>query len=387
MSPPRSLPDGRHDPSPHTPMIAVVADFPVFRDRIHGGLQRKLRSLLQAFALVRPVTLCCSAGSDLELAGCTRRSTYSSDGKLTAEGRDTLEAVCANASVVVSFEARLDFDVHCPAVLVMGGLAYEWSDEVVRSRTWTRIVVPSPFVHEKLARYGIESSVISNGYDWTEFRHTRPGAELRELLPRNGVVLGSPHRPEMVKGHLETLRLTRALLERGVDCTLLIPEQNFLALDPEFYTELRAYGQTLLPPERIVYHPWISAHRMAEYYSIVDLTLALGVVEEGFGAVAVESVGCGTPVLARARGALANLLPPDHGLYLTDCNDLEDLSSLAESVLRCPLRSRKAIMAKGRAYLEAHYNVARMASAYVGVLDEAAGVRFRGTRGGGGAAS
>lgn len=332
-----------------------------------------MHSLLQAFARSGAVTLCCAEGSDLELAGCRRLATFSPGGKLTGPGAATLAAVCSDARVVISFETRLDCEIHCPAILVVGGLAYEWSAPTVQSRAWDRVVVPSRFVQNQLREHGIRSQVIANGYDWMEFRRTPPGSDLGRMRPAEGRLLTSPHRAETEKGHREAILLTRELLRQGVACTLLIPEQHFLDRDPEFYSELKAWSTQILPPDRVVYHPWISAQRMAEYYSLVDLTLALGSVPEGFGAFAVESIGCGTPVLARARGAVTELLPPDHGLYLGDCENMHELATLAASVLESPQELRETTLARGRAYVELHYHVDVMAAAYLSLLESVAG--------------
>jgi glycosyltransferase involved in cell wall biosynthesis len=71
---------------------------------------------------------------------------------------------------------------------------------------------------------------------------------------------------------------------------------------------------------------------MAELFASADLTLCLGSAPEGFGLVCVESVLCGTPVLARDAGAQLSLLPPGHGCFVAPVGD-DALAAAAHRVL------------------------------------------------------
>ena len=86
--------------------------------------------------------------------------------------------------------------------------------------------------------------------------------------------------------------------------------------------------------------------------------LCLGDAEEGFGLAAAESVATGTPVLAMPVGFLAEMLPPDHGIFLASREaEGPELLDLARRALRV---GRRQCLAAGRPYVAARYGIERM---------------------------
>lgn len=57
----------------------------------------------------------------------------------------------------------------------------------------------------------------------------------------------------------------------------------------------------------------VSQEKLPLFYSAADLTVVPSVHEEGFGRVILESLACGTPVLASNRGAIPEALNPSVG--------------------------------------------------------------------------
>ncbi len=61
---------------------------------------------------------------------------------------------------------------------------------------------------------------------------------------------------------------------------------------------------------RLHFVPWLEQNRMRLLYGAADVTLCLGNAPEAFGGnVALESLACGTPVVATRVGAYRNTLP------------------------------------------------------------------------------
>lgn len=79
---------------------------------------------------------------------------------------------------------------------------------------------------------------------------------------------------------------------------------------------------------------------------------------EPFGLVAIEALACGTPVLARPRGAVPELLADGITGY---CH--EELSKLAAYALRIPILDRK----KCREWVEQRFSLRRMTEDYINV--------------------
>jgi glycosyltransferase involved in cell wall biosynthesis len=90
--------------------------------------------------------------------------------------------------------------------------------------------------------------------------------------------------------------------------------------------------------------------------------------EEPFGLVSIESMACGTPVVATRRGALPEVVEPGRsGFLVDDASDMADVLPAAERLDRREVR---------RAF-EERFTPARMVAGY---LDAFARARFRGGR-------
>jgi glycosyltransferase involved in cell wall biosynthesis len=106
--------------------------------------------------------------------------------------------------------------------------------------------------------------------------------------------------------------------------------------------------------------PWHPREAMPDLYRRADLTVCFSGVPEGFGLTAVESVACGTPVLAWPAGAVAELLPAGHGLVLAE-RDATPPEWAAATQRAVAVGARDCV--RGR-YIREHYDAALMADRY-----------------------
>src|SRR5207249_2097482 len=98
--------------------------------------------------------------------------------------------------------------------------------------------------------------------------------------------------------------------------------------------------------------PWRARDAMPELYRQADLTICFSGIPEGFNLAAVESIACGTPVLAWPAGALGTLFPPGHGIVLTDRDAAPQAWAAAA---RSALAGAQRNWRKGRRYIRDHY--------------------------------
>jgi glycosyltransferase involved in cell wall biosynthesis len=82
--------------------------------------------------------------------------------------------------------------------------------------------------------------------------------------------------------------------------------------------------------------------------------------EEPFGLVMIESMACGTPVIATRRGAVPEVVEHGRSGIVVD-----DVSEMVEAI-----RAADAIdPAECRRYVEEHFSAARMVTDYVAVYE------------------
>jgi glycosyltransferase involved in cell wall biosynthesis len=208
--------------------------------------------------------------------------------------------------------------------------------------------------------------VIPNGMDWTRFRYTAP-RRIFDLIPvdpaRHTIIL-HPHRPEAGKGAYQTLDVAERLV-RAYGMTalrVLMPKWVGTDADPgvsAFYAELEAEIVARGLREHFIFHAWIPADLMAEYYSLGRVTLVLGGAAEAFGNTAYESLGCGTPSIIARVSSQRDILP-ETLIDKVDFDDADAAARAAADILRTGRRTSEATMR----YLHTHYRAADQLAAF-----------------------
>lgn len=213
-------------------------------------------------------------------------------------------------------------------------------------------------------------TVIHNSIDWSRFKPTPPAAilDILKVDPDRHAVVLHPHRPEDSKGIWQTLEVADRLVHRyGID-TLRVCVPLWLGVqhDPgvsAYYDRVRAEVARRGLTEHIVFHDWIPAALMPEYYSAGRVTLALGSFVESFGNTVYESLGCGTPSIAARISSHRELLP--EGLSdKVDFNDHETAAALAADIITTGRKPQQAALD----YLHAHYRIEDQLNRYAGAI-------------------
>ncbi len=215
--------------------------------------------------------------------------------------------------------------------------------------------------------------VIHNGIDWSRFRPTPPGRilDLLPIDPRAYRIVLHPHRPEETKGMWQTIHVVDRLVhhEGMTDVRVLVPTWLGTKADPgvsDFYARARRVIADRGLTDHFIFHDWVPADLLPEYYSLGGVTLALGSFVESFGNAVYESLGCGTPSVVARISSHRELLP-EHLIDKVDFDDDEAAASIAASILREGRRTSPETLA----YLHEHYSIERQLAAYAEVIENA----------------
>ena len=125
-------------------------------------------------------------------------------------------------------------------------------------------------------------------------------------------------------------------------------------------------------PGSITLHGFMEAEELLRRFQAADLFVLPSTTLEAFGLTILESMACGTPVLAARHGAPPELLGPVDERLLADSNEPQVLADaivrLADDVLPEP-----GIRERCRRYATEHYSWERTAEALESVIRGAAG--------------
>jgi D-inositol-3-phosphate glycosyltransferase len=101
-------------------------------------------------------------------------------------------------------------------------------------------------------------------------------------------------------------------------------------------------AQELGVEDRIIFTGTVKQDRMPLYYSAADVCV-IPSFYESFGLVALESLSCGTPIVANDVGDLRNIVRQGETGYVIDSNSPEPLAETIALVLNKPAYKRESI--------------------------------------------
>jgi glycosyltransferase involved in cell wall biosynthesis len=174
------------------------------------------------------------------------------------------------------------------------------------------IITVSQDLADRLAEQGVTSdkmTVLRNGVDLRRFRLEDRSTIRRELNITRRMILSVGNLvPD--KGHDLVIRA----LADVFNAELLI-----IGSGPERRT-LEKLAESLQVNDRVRFLDNLPQEALAQYYNAADV-LVLASVSEGMPNVVLESIACGTPVVATATGGVSEILSTvDAGLLVADRN-------------------------------------------------------------------
>ncbi|GAW94022.1 glycosyltransferase family 4 protein [Calderihabitans maritimus] len=152
-----------------------------------------------------------------------------------------------------------------------------------------------------------------------------PRAVRRELaLPLDRPILLSVRRLVARMGLENLITAMRYVVKQIPDALLLIGGKGYLE------TSLRAQVRQFHLESNVQFLGFISEEKLPKYYQAADLFVLPTTMLEGFGLSTIESLSCGTPVLATPVGANPEVVGPLGSEFL--CKDTT-ADSLAERII------------------------------------------------------
>jgi glycosyltransferase involved in cell wall biosynthesis len=202
-------------------------------------------------------------------------------------------------------------------------------------------------------------TVIHNGIDWNRFKPTPPTRilDLIKIDPSQHTIVLHPHRPEETKGMQQTIEVVERLVKQHGIANLktLVPVWLGVQHDPgarAFYNRVGAEISDRGLSKHFVFHDWVPVDLLPEYYSLGQVTLALGSFVESFGNAVYESLGCGTPSVVARISSHREILPKEL-VDKVDFDDHETAARLAADIIREGRSTSQATLD----YLHQHYRV------------------------------
>ena len=176
-----------------------------------------------------------------------------------------------------------------------------------------------------------------------------------------------PVRTDLVRGD-DLCFVGRLAAEKGVADAIEIARLSgrrlrIAAKKPWLPSEIRYYDEVFQPALKtadVEFLGELQGHERDELFATSHATLMPGSWPEPFGLVAIESLACGTPVLARPAGALPEIIREGRdGFFGHDARELAGLIARLEGLDRDDMQRS----------VRERFSAARMAAAYEDIYD------------------
>jgi D-inositol-3-phosphate glycosyltransferase len=198
-----------------------------------------------------------------------------------------------------------------------------------------RIIAATDREKEELKGYYDASpesiSIIPCGVNLSLFKHVDKGAARQHLGLNGGNIVLFVGRIDPLKG-IDRLLIAVSTLNTGKELKLVV-----VGGDDESRPEverLRSLSQSLNIQDSVVFAGTVRHDELLSYYSAADVCVVPSHYES-FGLVALESLACGTPVVATRVGGVENVIRQGQTGYIVEDNAPIDLANgIAEFLSR-----------------------------------------------------
>jgi len=199
-----------------------------------------------------------------------------------------------------------------------------------------RIFVPSAWVAKVLSSSlrvpPRKISVIHNGVDTQLFQRRKDTEDLRKYgIPEEGSVIQFVGRCSPVKGIMSLVRAIPVVLREFPGTRFIFvgvqPREDFH--QDSYYARILQEVNTLGITRSCTFLPFLNQRDLPQFYSRATITVVPSIME-AFGQTVVESLSCGTPVIATRVGGLPEIVTEAVGSLVP----VNDSTALANSILK-----------------------------------------------------
>jgi glycosyltransferase involved in cell wall biosynthesis len=207
-----------------------------------------------------------------------------------------------------------------------GGFPLQWVSytsrrrELELNRRFSRLIVASDYMKDELVRNGVALAQI-------EIHAPVPRAASEAFActfsPRNRIVYSG----QIIRGKgVDVLLESLALVREPFECVILG--------DGSHRAHCEALSRQLGLADRVQFAGFVPQEKIAEYYRDASLAVMSSLWPEPFGAVGLEAMRCGLPVVAFDAGGIREWLIDGRNGYLVPWMDRAAYAGRVETLLR-----------------------------------------------------
>ncbi len=224
-------------------------------------------------------------------------------------------------------------------------MSFNWQKSFGLKRVDQFVAVSQYMQHQGVGGDSVQKTiVVHNGTDLAKFQPPEDFAQARQQwgIPEDTQVISYVGRLDKEKGVSNLIDAFRQLLDQGQKIKLLIAGKSLLSVNlaacPNWTEADSEYQQFL---ERIVEDLGVESHvqflgHLADpvsLYQVSDLTVVPSLWPEPFGRSIIESMACGTPVIASKTGGIPEILTGEFQHHLVEPGNIQQLTDRMNGLL------------------------------------------------------
>ena len=229
---------------------------------------------------------------------------------------------------------------------------------------WDAIISPSDFATSVLHNFTKWKNfykiifTIPRGIDSRDFRYIEKAKSFEaiskinaSITKENYPIIFFPHRVDANKGEQFLFKLCKNILNQYPSALVLASLDSDIDIKIPNLINLR----------------WVSSGKLRYYYSISDVVLNFSLLPESFSQVCLESVLCGTPVLAFRFGNLSSFADELPAVNSCEPNDKDILLEIQKILVNKPRIVKR--VKESQKIIAQKYNMDKVAEKYLAIYD------------------